>query len=94
MGGAILPLPQYAFMAWCSVSGRTETTLPFFTFILISNTLSLLSSLSVRGQVSHPYKTTCKSIILNILIFNLLDMGGKTDSELKDSKHSPYLIFS
>jgi hypothetical protein len=23
MGGAVLPLPQYAFMAWCSVRGST-----------------------------------------------------------------------
>jgi len=28
MGGAIPPLPQYAFMAWYSVRGSTGTTLP------------------------------------------------------------------
>jgi hypothetical protein len=28
MSGAILPLPQYAFMAWCSVKKCTGTTLP------------------------------------------------------------------
>jgi hypothetical protein len=27
MGGAVPPLPQYAFMAWCSVRGSTETNL-------------------------------------------------------------------
>jgi hypothetical protein len=27
MGGALPPLLQYAFMAWCSVRGSTETTL-------------------------------------------------------------------
>jgi hypothetical protein len=32
MGEAVPPLPQYAFMAWCSVRGSTGTTLPF-TFI-------------------------------------------------------------
>ena len=37
---------------------------------LISNTLSLRSSLSVGDQVSHPYKTTGKIIVLYILIFN------------------------
>jgi hypothetical protein len=26
MGGAVPPLPQYAFMAWCSVRGSTGTT--------------------------------------------------------------------
>jgi hypothetical protein len=40
---------------------------------LFSNTLSLCSSLNVRHQVSHPYRTTGKTIILNILIFMLLD---------------------
>jgi polysaccharide pyruvyl transferase WcaK-like protein len=31
---------------------------------LFSNTLSLCSSLNVRDQVSHPYKSTCKIIML------------------------------
>jgi hypothetical protein len=30
MGGAVIPLPQYAFMAWCSVRGSTGTTLPLW----------------------------------------------------------------
>jgi hypothetical protein len=34
MSGAIPPLPQYAFMAWCSVIKSTRITLPF-TFINI-----------------------------------------------------------
>jgi uncharacterized membrane protein len=34
---------------------------------LFSNTLNLCSSLNVRDQVSHPYKTTGKIIILLIL---------------------------
>jgi hypothetical protein len=36
---------------------------------LFSNTLSLCSSLDVRDQVSHPYRTTGKIIGLYILIF-------------------------
>jgi hypothetical protein len=36
---------------------------------LFSNTLSLCSTLNVREQVSHPYKTTGKIIVLYILIF-------------------------
>ena len=36
---------------------------------IFSNTLSFLSSLSVSDQVSHPYKTTGKIIVLYILIF-------------------------
>jgi hypothetical protein len=40
---------------------------------LFSNTLGLRSSLNVSDQVSHPYKTTSKIIILYILIFTFLD---------------------
>ena len=38
----------------------------------ISNTLSLHSSLTVSNQVSHPYKTTGKMIVLYILISTFL----------------------
>jgi len=39
---------------------------------LFSYTLNLRSSLTLRDQVSHPYKTTCKNIILHIFIFAFL----------------------
>jgi hypothetical protein len=38
-----------------------------------ANTLSLCSSLNVRDQVPHQYRTTSKIIILYILIFMFLD---------------------
>ena len=44
---------------------------------LFSDTLSLCSSLSVSDQVSHPFKTTGKIIVLNILIFKFL--AGKLE---------------
>jgi hypothetical protein len=42
---------------------------------LISNTVSLdvCPSLNVRDQVSHPYRTTSKIIVLHVLIFTFLD---------------------
>jgi len=46
---------------------------------LFLNTLSLRSSLNVRDQVSHPYKTTCKIIVLYILIFTFF-----FDSKMED----------
>ena len=39
---------------------------------LLSNTLSLRSSLNVSDQISHPYKTTGKIIVPFILIFKFL----------------------
>jgi hypothetical protein len=36
-----------------------------------SNTLNPWTSFSVRDQVSHPYKTTGKILVLYILIFKL-----------------------
>jgi len=40
---------------------------------LFSNTLSLRPSLNVSDQVSHPYKTTGKIIVLYILILKFLE---------------------
>jgi hypothetical protein len=40
---------------------------------LFSYTLSLCFSLCVRDQISHPYRTTGKIILLYILIFTFLD---------------------
>jgi len=39
-----------------------------FLNTLFSNTLSLLSSLNVNDQVSHPYKTTGKMIVLCVCV--------------------------
>jgi hypothetical protein len=51
-----------------------------FLYTLFSNTLSLRSSLNVSDQVSHPYKTTGKTIVLYISIFKFLD------SNLEDNR--------
>jgi hypothetical protein len=39
---------------------------------LFSNTLDLCSSFSVKGQISHPYKTEGVVLILYILILKFL----------------------
>jgi hypothetical protein len=39
---------------------------------LLSNTLSFISSRNVSDQVSHPYKTTGKIMVLYNLIFKFL----------------------
>ena len=45
---------------------------------LFLNNLSLRSSLNVSDQVSHPYKTTGKIILLYVLIFKFLIANWKT----------------
>jgi len=51
-----------------------------FLNTLFSNTLSLRSSFNVSDQVSQPYKTTGKIIVLNILMFKFFD------SKLEDQR--------
>ena len=49
----------------------SDPNIPLIT--LFSNTLSLRTSLKVSDQVSHPYKTRGKIIVLCILNFKFLD---------------------
>ena len=60
----------------------------FFSAPYSQKPLSLRSSLNVCTQVSHPYKTTGKIIILYIIMFKFFDSTWNTkDSALNDSKH-------
>jgi hypothetical protein len=50
MHGAVPPLPQYAFMVWCSVKKSTGTTLPLpFTFTASDITLITYKFKSLLG---------------------------------------------
>jgi hypothetical protein len=57
------PFSSYFITLWYNILLRT----------LFSNTLSLCSSFNVRTQVSHPYKTTGRIVVLYILTFIFLD---------------------
>jgi len=59
---------------------------------LLSNTLSLCSSLNMKDHVSHPYKTIGKIMVLYIWIIIVLDC--KLVSAPNDSKLSLTSIFS
>ncbi|PNF36818.1 hypothetical protein B7P43_G09612, partial [Cryptotermes secundus] len=62
---------------------------------LFSNTLNLCSSLNVRDQLSHPYRTTGKIKFLYILIFCFWTVDEKTKgSGLNGSKHYPGSVSS
>ena len=54
-----------------TVSCMASNCVAFHTANSIHNSLSLRSCLNVSDQVSHPYKTTGKIIVLYILIFFL-----------------------
>jgi hypothetical protein len=61
--------------------------------ILFSNTLSLCSFLNVRDQVSHPYRTTSKIIVLYILIIMSVDEKTKAHG-LNGRKYYPNSVSS
>jgi hypothetical protein len=63
---------------------------------LFSSNLSLCYSVNVRDQVSNPYRTTSKIIVLHILIFTFFDSRCE-DRRLwteNGSKHNQNSIFS
>ena len=62
---------------------------------MFSNSFSFPSSRNINDQVSHPYQTTGKIIVLHISIFNFWIATWKTkDSAPNDNKHFLTLICS
>jgi hypothetical protein len=66
--------PRYVYSTWPLL--RSNILLS----TLFSNTLSLLLTLNLSDQVSHPYKTEGKIIILCIISFIF------SDSKLEDKR--------
>ena len=60
---------------------------------LFSNTISLCSSVNVKRQVSHPYKTTHKIKVLNILISECEDKRVWTEWLQVSREYKLFLIF-
>jgi hypothetical protein len=56
MRGAIQPLPQYDFMAWCSFKNSAGTTLPFMS-------LSFTKTFKVQSKFMHGYQETHTSLV-------------------------------
>jgi phosphate starvation-inducible membrane PsiE len=84
MHATYLPIPSSLGSFYSYLAGSTSDAAPhtaiFFTMLLFhpslvlpsalfSDTFSLLSVLTVRDQVSHPYKIAGRIIVLHILIF-------------------------
>jgi hypothetical protein len=54
MRGAIPPLPQYVFMAWCLVStGTTLLNLMFYSLLLLKTEIYKTITLPVLQNVKH-----------------------------------------
>jgi hypothetical protein len=70
-------------------------SLHFILSALFTNIINLCSSLHVRDQVSHPFRTTGKIIILYILIFTSLTTDWESEGfELNGNKHYQNSIYS
>ena len=61
---------------------------------LFSNTLSLLSSLNVSDQVSHPYKTTSKIIVLYTRILISVFFDTKLEEKYSAPHYSKHSLIS
>jgi hypothetical protein len=64
----------------------------YFLSTLFSNTISLCSSVNVKRQVSHPYKTTHKIKVLNILISKREDKRAWTERSQISPESNLFLI--
>jgi hypothetical protein len=69
MSGAVLPLPQYAFMAWCLVKHRDN-----FTFLRLHGVIVKHSDNFNFTVSQHPLKkkTICKKTFYKIYIVGSL----------------------
>jgi hypothetical protein len=70
-----------------------------FSAAYSQNTLSLLSSLTVKDQGAHPYKITSKIIIFQKraeyeFVYLILMLNGNKISDSNSIKHFPNLIRS
>jgi hypothetical protein len=76
------------FMQFSATSCHFIPICPNILNTLLSNTRSLCSSLNVSDQVSHPYRTAGRIVVLYILIFRFLDSRREDKSSgLNGSKH-------
>jgi hypothetical protein len=73
----LLSSSSYSFLHSPVTSSLLDPNILLIT--LLSNTLSLQSSLIVSDQVSHPYKATAKNIVLYIITLIILD--GKLEDK-------------
>jgi hypothetical protein len=68
MGGALPPLPQYAFMAWCSVRGSTgHLSVCYVPLRLISHPNVAITNLRINGMYVCMYVCNPRVILLRLL---------------------------
>jgi hypothetical protein len=53
MSGAIPPLPQYAFMAWCSVKAQGQLYLYFYSTASVFSFFLTLSGINIYTREDH-----------------------------------------
>jgi hypothetical protein len=76
------------YMLWSSPSPHPSSVLS----ALFLSTISLRSFLNFRDQVSYPYKTRGKIIVLYIWIFTFLDSRREDESSKQHPSLSSYFL--
>jgi hypothetical protein len=91
----VFPWFDYPNNIWWSLPPLPPSKVQIFFSASCSQTLTNFIPVLVWVQVSHPYKTTGKNMVLCIYSRRFWGGDGKiNDSKLDGSKHSANLIFS
>jgi hypothetical protein len=92
MSGAVPPLTQYAFMAWCSVRGSTGTTLPLTLYVMFCMGVKLGLSPWVRNIYWENLWAGCWGEYWNIKGRRILEYKREEGARDRRKLHNDELV--